>query len=122
MLCSSCRRENRDQRRFCGGCGSALGWVCCGCSFFNYAEEHFCGGCGLAERAERGATARPAANDAPPVVEVAPVVRPKAGPTAATRAALIRRELSTAAVEQPGTESDRKKNVSQDEINRLFGK
>jgi hypothetical protein len=41
-----CERENDPWRRFCGGCGAALGLACSTCGFSNQATDRFCGGCG----------------------------------------------------------------------------
>jgi hypothetical protein len=44
--CRSCERENRADRRFCGGCGAALALSCASCDFANDVGDQFCGGCG----------------------------------------------------------------------------
>src|SRR6516162_8523051 len=46
MRCGRCGSENREGRRFCAGCGAALGWACAACGFDNEPAEGFCGGCG----------------------------------------------------------------------------
>src|SRR5215813_14140829 len=46
MRCPNCHSENRDNRRFCGACGTALPVPCPACGFANAAGERFCGGCG----------------------------------------------------------------------------
>ena len=46
MRCELCQHPNRDERRFCGGCGAPLAIRCEGCGFANGAGERFCGGCG----------------------------------------------------------------------------
>ncbi len=48
MDCLNCSTDNRDDRRFCRSCGTALPIVCAGCSFANDADDMFCGGCGQA--------------------------------------------------------------------------
>lgn len=48
MRCSRCGSDNRDGRRFCGGCGAALMAGCPSCGFENEPGEKFCGGCGTA--------------------------------------------------------------------------
>jgi class 3 adenylate cyclase/tetratricopeptide (TPR) repeat protein len=49
MRCPSCNLDNREGRKFCAGCGTALGWICPACRFANAAGEGFCGGCGQVE-------------------------------------------------------------------------
>lgn len=46
MLCLSCGRENRADRRFCAGCGAVLNVVCFSCGAQNEYSEAFCGRCG----------------------------------------------------------------------------
>ena len=46
MQCPKCSAQNRDGRRFCGGCGAPLGILCPNCGFTNDPDERFCGGCG----------------------------------------------------------------------------
>jgi len=48
VQCARCRAENREGRRFCGECGSALVATCSSCGFSNEGTEKFCGGCGRA--------------------------------------------------------------------------
>ncbi len=48
MRCDVCGTENRAERRFCSGCGSALSRACAHCGFINRPDEKFCGGCGAA--------------------------------------------------------------------------
>ncbi len=64
MLCPSCSLDNREGRKFCAGCGAALGWSCPACGYANTAGEGFCGGCGKAE-AKLAAGPAPAAELAP---------------------------------------------------------
>jgi class 3 adenylate cyclase/tetratricopeptide (TPR) repeat protein len=45
MRCSRCQTENREGRRFCASCGSALARAC-DCGYVNDATDQFCGGCG----------------------------------------------------------------------------
>lgn len=42
----SCNRLNDPWRRYCGGCGTALGKGCL-CGFPNSDTDRFCGGCGV---------------------------------------------------------------------------
>ena len=46
MECPRCQTVNRDERRFCALCGSALPAACAACGFPNQPAENFCGGCG----------------------------------------------------------------------------
>src|SRR5262249_59354918 len=64
MRCSKCGVENRERRRFCGGCGSKLGLVCAKCGTTNEPGENFCGDCGAALTASgpRAASASPASD------------------------------------------------------------
>jgi Double zinc ribbon len=48
MLCSSCRRENREDAKFCDGCGAPLACVCSNCRASLRALAHFCDACGHA--------------------------------------------------------------------------
>ena len=46
MHCPRCQHDNREGRRFCAKCGSALAAVCPQCGFTNEPGDEFCGGCG----------------------------------------------------------------------------
>jgi class 3 adenylate cyclase len=46
MRCSSCGSENREARKFCAGCGTALTLACRACGAANHPGERFCGECG----------------------------------------------------------------------------
>jgi adenylate cyclase len=46
VLCSSCGHENREGKRFCVECGTALARRCPSCSAEAEADEKFCGECG----------------------------------------------------------------------------
>ncbi len=48
MQCANCGAENREDRRFCAGCGASLALPCPACGFGNEPGEKFCGGCGTA--------------------------------------------------------------------------
>jgi class 3 adenylate cyclase/tetratricopeptide (TPR) repeat protein len=48
MLCASCGTENREGRKFCAQCGSALAPACPACGAANEPGERFCGECGSA--------------------------------------------------------------------------
>ena len=47
MRCPSCNTENREARRFCSSCGTALNVECRDCDFSNEPDAEFCGGCGV---------------------------------------------------------------------------
>jgi class 3 adenylate cyclase len=57
MRCSKCGVDNREERRFCGGCGSKLGLICVACGTTNEPGENFCGDCGAALTALAAKTA-----------------------------------------------------------------
>ena len=66
MKCTECGHDNREGRRFCAKCGTALNVAYPACGFANEAGDSFCGGCG--ERLDEGSTAASeAAVPAPPV-------------------------------------------------------
>ena len=65
MNCPSCGAENRDGRKFCGECGTALAVSCSSCGAANEPGEKFCGDCG-------------APLSAPPRALVAPTLVPAA--------------------------------------------
>ena len=46
MQCPKCQADNRDERKFCGECGTKLILVCPECGFENLPTEKFCGDCG----------------------------------------------------------------------------
>jgi class 3 adenylate cyclase len=46
IRCAKCGRENRQVRRFCAGCGSALELKCPQCGASNESDEQYCGQCG----------------------------------------------------------------------------
>ncbi len=48
MHCNGCGRENREGRKFCGGCGAPLAAPCDACGAANEPDESFCGNCGVA--------------------------------------------------------------------------
>ncbi|MBW2282023.1 MAG: AAA family ATPase [Deltaproteobacteria bacterium] len=63
MICPACQHENREGRRFCGGCGDALQRACPSCGAADEDGARFCGECG-AEIA--GSTAAGSAQGTPP--------------------------------------------------------
>lgn len=52
----SCSRLNDPWRRYCGGCGTALGTGCL-CGFPNSDTDRFCGGCGVSTVQGRASSA-----------------------------------------------------------------
>ena len=65
MICPSCGTENREGRKFCSECGTALARGCPSCGAANEPGEKFCGECGAALDA-RSATAAAAGRRSPP--------------------------------------------------------
>ena len=63
MRCAKCGTENREGRKFCAQCGSALAAKCPRCGTSNEPGEKFCGDCGAA----LGVAAPPKASDTAPV-------------------------------------------------------
>ena len=57
MRCPKCAAENREGRKFCAECGTALKLACRSCGAPNEPGEKFCGECGatLAGAATAGA-------------------------------------------------------------------
>jgi class 3 adenylate cyclase/tetratricopeptide (TPR) repeat protein len=47
MRCGKCGNDNREGRRFCAECGSALAIECAKCGASNEPGEKFCGHCGV---------------------------------------------------------------------------
>jgi len=48
MRCPKCAAENREGRKFCAECGTALKLACTSCGAPNEPAEKFCGDCGAA--------------------------------------------------------------------------
>jgi hypothetical protein len=48
MRCAKCGSDNRDGRKFCAKCGTALARPCPRCGASNEPGEDFCGDCGAA--------------------------------------------------------------------------
>ncbi|MFQ5966703.1 MAG: AAA family ATPase [Acidimicrobiia bacterium] len=55
MICNNCGAENREGRKFCKDCGTALGLVCPGCGTTNDPGDSFCGECGESLMADASA-------------------------------------------------------------------
>jgi class 3 adenylate cyclase/tetratricopeptide (TPR) repeat protein len=59
MRCPNCGTENREGRRFCAECGTALAPACPACGAANEPGERFCGECGAALAARPGDASSP---------------------------------------------------------------
>jgi class 3 adenylate cyclase len=46
LRCKGCEFENREGRKFCASCGSALPTACRECGYANQGGDRYCGGCG----------------------------------------------------------------------------
>jgi class 3 adenylate cyclase/tetratricopeptide (TPR) repeat protein len=67
LECPECQAENREGRRFCGECGSALAARCPECGFENEPGEKFCGGCGRSTADKQAAPRQAPAGERRPV-------------------------------------------------------
>jgi class 3 adenylate cyclase/tetratricopeptide (TPR) repeat protein len=65
--CGKCGRENRQGRRFCAGCGTALELKCPQCGASNEPDEYYCGQCGFALVLGSGSAAE---QQPPPAVRI----------------------------------------------------
>ena len=65
MTCSNCGAENREGRKFCSRCGTALAIVCAVCGASNQPDDRFCGECGSALDAAEAPAGEGAALPAP---------------------------------------------------------
>jgi class 3 adenylate cyclase len=70
MRCAKCGNDNREGRKFCAKCGSALAHKCPSCGATNEPGEDFCGECGRALTSIAGAGAA-----SPPQAPTAPSIR-----------------------------------------------
>lgn len=59
MNCAACGAENREDRKFCRECGSALAQACPNCGAENEPGDKFCGDCGHPLQAEPTPEAAP---------------------------------------------------------------
>lgn len=107
--CPRCNTENEQVRRYCRSCGSVLGNLCDRCGFVNDFQDSYCAACGLS---------------------LAPSLKPTPQPEDANRPSLVRPERQYSQDEIQQLLSLRKeiflklttsKQVSQDEIDKLFG-
>jgi class 3 adenylate cyclase/tetratricopeptide (TPR) repeat protein len=64
MQCPRCQHENRDGRRFCSKCGTALAAACLACGFTTEPGDEFCGGCGARLGTPLSAQTKPMGPDA----------------------------------------------------------
>jgi len=46
ITCVQCNAQNLETRHFCGQCGIKMVFSCPQCHFINHSGDHFCGGCG----------------------------------------------------------------------------
>jgi len=67
VTCPSCGTENREGRKFCSECGTALASACPSCGAANEPGEKFCGDCGAALTA--APSPQPRAASSPPQAE-----------------------------------------------------
>jgi len=47
LICSKCKTNNSDRRKFCRECGSLIANFCRNCGFHNSFGDKYCGGCGF---------------------------------------------------------------------------
>jgi class 3 adenylate cyclase/tetratricopeptide (TPR) repeat protein len=68
MQCPACGRENREDARFCDGCGAAAQAACPSCGRELRPDARFCDGCGgaVGATASAGASAQPEAPERSP--------------------------------------------------------
>src|SRR5216683_2481393 len=62
MRCSKCGRENPEDKRFCGDCGSPLGDRCPKCGADSPPGKRFCSDCGAAFSGKNGNAQSPASS------------------------------------------------------------
>ena len=111
MNCQSCQRVNEAHRRYCGGCGARLTVTCERCAFVNSLADSFCGGC-----ANRLVVAAPKLEL---VKEPAVIVRRQE----AGFSDLSDAEMSELlAVKRHQFDTTLPSKVSQDDLDKLFGK
>ena len=74
MRCSKCGVENREGRKFCAQCGSALNLRCSSCGAENTPGEKFCGDCGaaLAGTPSSSAQKKPELKPTAPDIRISP--------------------------------------------------
>src|SRR5258706_11847793 len=70
MRCANCQTDNREGRKFCAQCGTALTLRCGSCGAPNRPDEKFCGDCGAAL-----AAAPTSASISPTTTSTEPLVR-----------------------------------------------
>ena len=46
LICSKCKADNSDRRKFCRECGALIANFCRKCGFHNSFGDKYCGGCG----------------------------------------------------------------------------
>jgi len=47
LICSKCKSENSERRKFCRECGALIANFCRNCGFHNSFGDKYCGGCGF---------------------------------------------------------------------------
>src|SRR6266404_4538926 len=71
MRCSRCSADNRDNARFCGGCGAPIELHCPSCGALSRVGAKFCDACGAALRpASVATTTRSSSATAPQVPSI----------------------------------------------------
>ena len=63
MTCSHCGADNREGRKFCASCGTALSVACPSCGAANEPGDRYCGDCGAGLGAGGAPAAVPASRD-----------------------------------------------------------
>src|SRR5271157_2579451 len=82
MRCSKCAFDNREGRKFCAQCGTALDLRCPSCGADNTPGEKFCGECGAAIGGAASESAQKASEPKPTAPGIR--VRPEQSDSSAT--------------------------------------
>jgi len=112
--CPYCRASNAPERRYCTRCGRQIAFFCVQCGFANETEARYCGGCGQSRNAEIPTKAK--AEQTVNELEVPEAAGPFAGAEAAHLVEINRLRRQTLAL------SGSRKNVTQQELDKLFDK
>jgi hypothetical protein len=118
MTCAQCNASNLESRHFCGQCGIKMVFSCPQCHFINLSGDHFCGSCGSSFAVRPSPkeflkeTDSRSENSAPEAKKVSTFSSSKA----------VLEFLNSQKVSKGKKKStkDEKKQVSQDEIERLI--
>jgi hypothetical protein len=116
--CGGCGRDNKPNRRYCGGCGYNLEPICKRCSFVNDSGDRFCGGCGERLGASTGGTTvqpPPARRTAPALAVSFAKVANDESLSADELAELLAPAAATDVVALPDGA------IGQDDLDKLFG-